>query len=102
MAIRLKHPKEKVRKSRAHRIILMTLLIAVIGSLIIFFRLFNAILKPNTKTLAGESVSIYIPTGATYNDVRDILYSHNLIINKGSFEWVASRKDFASHVRPGH
>lgn len=102
MAIRLKHPIEKVRKSRAHRIILMTLLIAVIGSLIIFFRLFNAILKPNTKTLAGESVSIYIPTGATYNDVRDILYSHNLIINKGSFEWVASRKDFASHVRPGH
>lgn len=102
MAVRLKQPKEKARKSKAHRLILITLLIAVIGSLIIFFSLFNAILKPNTRTVSGESVSVFIPTGATYDDVKEILYSQDLIINKGSFEWVASRKDFASHIRPGH
>lgn len=57
--------------------------------------------RPNVTTPKGGDYSIYIPTGASFNQVKDTLYAHGLIIDKKSFETVASLKKCDEHVHPG-
>ena len=52
------------------------------------------------KTLFSNNISpqasslIYIPTGASFDDVTEILEKENVIKNKRSFQWVAKYKKF--------
>jgi len=79
--------------------------ILVIGFVIfISIKLYNLYLginEPNVNLNGNKSTYIYIPTGANYNDVTNILYKHNLIINRSSFEWVAEKKNYINHIKPG-
>jgi UPF0755 protein len=102
MAVKLKPRDKKIKRSPVHRIILLALAIIIITALIIFYNLFNYILKPNIKTGTGDAVSIYIPTGASYATVKDLLYNQGIVISRKSFEWVAERKNYQNHVKPGH
>lgn len=102
MAIESRIRGRKTKKKRVHRIILASLTLATIFALIIFFILYRYIFKPNTITKNNSAVSLFIPTGATFNDVKQILYGRELIVNRQSFEWMASRKNYPGHVKPGH
>ncbi len=102
MAIRSRILSSKSPKHKFHRIILALLLLATIIAIIIAFTLFRFLLKPNVFTGSSEQVSVFIPKGSDYNDVRNILYSKSLIINRHSFEWVAGRKNYPGLVKPGH
>ena len=44
---------------------------------------------------------MYIPTGATLEDVVSLLYENNYIINRNSFEWLAEKKNYRNHIYPG-
>lgn len=94
--------RKKPRKKKLHRIIILSLAIAIIIGLIIVFNLFRLVLKPNVSTRDKESVSVFIPAGAGYNDVKNILYGQGLIINHRSFEWMAERKNYPALIKPGH
>lgn len=94
--------RKKPRKKKLHRIIILTLGLAIIIGLIVMFNLFRLILKPNVNTPGNEPVSIFIPTGAGFSDVKNILYGQGLIMNHRSFEWVAERKNYPGLVKPGH
>jgi UPF0755 protein len=102
MSIRSRLLSGKTRKRLIHRIILPVLLFFIIGASIFAFTIFRYVLKPNVRTAGNDPVSVYIPTGATYSDVRTLLYSKGLIINRHSFEWVADRKNYPALIRPGH
>jgi UPF0755 protein len=92
----------KPRKRLVHRMILMVLLLFIIGALIFAVKLFQYVLKPNIRTAGNEPVSLFIPAGETYNDVKNQLYGKDLIINRHSFEWVAARKNLPALIKPGH
>lgn len=100
------HSKYGSRRSRKRpvwvRFLLWFLLLLIIASLIAAFFIYRALFSPNTWTAAGEPVSVYIPTGADYEDVKLNLYSHGLIRNRKTFEWLAARKKYPELVKPGH
>jgi UPF0755 protein len=49
----------------------------------------------------NNEFSLYIPTGADFEQVKDSLYLNGLIVNKQSFEWWATHKGYPEHVKPG-
>jgi UPF0755 protein len=102
MAIRSRILSGKPKKKLIHRLILILLTILTVVAVIIAFTLFNYILKPNVRTEHNDPVSIIIPAGSDFNDVKEILYNKGLIINHHSFEWVAGRKNYPALVKPGH
>lgn len=44
---------------------------------------------------------IYIPTGSTFEDVVKILQEENILRDIYSFEWLADKKNYRNHVKPG-
>lgn len=102
MAIQSNLSGKKPKKRLIHRLILASLMALIILALIAALTLFRFVLKSNVNTFGLEAVSIYIPTGSTYADVKSILYSKVLIINKHAFEWVAGRKNYPAKIHPGH
>ena len=75
--------------------------ILVVVAILAGFKLYNMVMKPNVVTPDQKEFSLYIPTGADFDQVKDSLYGNHLIIDPGSFEWVARHKDYPSHVKPG-
>jgi len=102
MAIRSRILSGIPKKMLIHRLILLSLAGLTVGAIIIAFALFSYILKPNIRTPNGDPVSVIIPSGSDFRDVKEILYKKGLIINHHSFEWVAGRKKYPGLVKPGH
>ena len=75
--------------------------ILVVVAILAGFKLYNMVMKPNVVTPDQKEFSLYIPTGADFDQVKDSLYGNHLIIDPASFEWVARHKDYLSHVKPG-
>lgn len=73
------------------------ILIAILAGL----RLYQKVMKPNVVTPDKKDFSLYIPTGAGIEQVKDSLYLNNLIADPASFEWMLRHKDYANHVKPG-
>jgi UPF0755 protein len=80
-------------------LVLITALLVVAG--IIFLIGYRRILWPNTNTGNMEYVCINIPTGSGYSDVMHLMVSHGVLKDTTSFGWVAQRKNYPSHIRPG-
>ena len=62
---------------------------------------YNRAMKPNVVTPGQEDFSLYIPSNAVFDQVKDSLSVHDLIQNMESFEWIARKKDYPKHVKPG-
>ena len=46
-----------------------------------------------------QDTFIYIPTDATFNDVKEIINPH--LKNQQSFEWVATKKNYLNKIKAG-
>lgn len=65
------------------------------------YSLYQGIKSPNVNLDGKREVYIKIPTGANYHDVTNILYENNYIVDRAAFEWVAEKKNYHNHVKPG-
>lgn len=83
------------------RIVLIVCIVVILIAIVTGFRLYGMIMRPNVTTPEHRDFSLYIPTGADFNQVKDSLYAHHLIDDQQSFEWVCRKKDYPNHVRPG-
>ncbi len=92
----------KKRRPAWVRFILWLLLIMIMVSAVAGYFLYKAVFYANVWTPEGETVSLYIPTGSDYSDVKLILYSKGVIVNRNTFEWLAERKKYPELVKPGH
>lgn len=98
--------KQKLNESEQQRKRIRTTLL-IIFALLLFLAilaggwLYRSLMRPNVMTPDKKDFSLYIPTGATFEQVKDSLYLHDLIKNTNSFEWVCRQKDYPKHVRPG-
>ena len=99
------HPRysnyRKKKKSKFSRFILVFLVILILAALGVGYQLWVVIFKPNTWVPDHESASLYIPTGAEYDDLESILYGHGMIVNRKTFEWLAHKKNLPANVYPG-
>ncbi len=100
------HPKySRPRKSKRpffHRFIMWTLALLILAAIVTGYLLYRAIFKPNVWTGEKDYISVYIPTGSDFTDVKRILYGNGTVINRKTFEWLASKKKYDEYVKPGH
>ncbi|OQX80864.1 MAG: hypothetical protein B6D61_01450 [Bacteroidetes bacterium 4484_249] len=89
------------KRSGFARFIFYTLIIILIVAAFVGYELYKTILKPNTWVKDEASISVYIPTGSTYEDLKTILYEKGIVINRISFEWLAKKKNLMNNVHPG-
>lgn len=101
----LYHPKyagkKRRKRSKLHKIIIYTLVLLIIASLVVGYLLYRVIYYPNVWLNEEENVSVNIPTGANFEDVKTILYSKGIIINRKNFEWLAKKKNYPQTIKPG-
>ena len=71
-----------------------------ITGVIILIILYRIIFGLNIKSEKNYQ-AIYIPTDATYTQVLDTLKSHYIIKNMKVFDWVAKKKNYPAHIKPG-
>lgn len=51
---------------------------------------------------AGKTKKIiYIPTGSSWLQVKDSLNAHLIIKNEKIFDWIAQKKNYPIHIKPG-
>jgi UPF0755 protein len=89
-----------IRKPLILKIILLVMGILVVISVIAAWLFFRVVLSPNTRT-GGQTVAVFIPTGSDYSDVLDSLSKKNILVNPGTFKWLAEKKKYPLLVKPG-
>lgn len=57
--------------------------------------------KPNVDLEGKNFKYVYIPSGATYEDLLSALYDENVIENHETFEFMAKRMDLDQNIHPG-
>jgi len=83
----------RIRRTISIVFIVLVLVACVIGYKMIYM---------NNVWLGDQaSEDVFIPTNANFDKVKNLLYQKGLIINRKSFEWVAQKKAYPSHIRPG-
>lgn len=92
------------RKKRTglHKFILAALFILIIIAGILAYSGYKLLFTNNVWLNDKETMSVFIPTGSDFEDVKSVLYSQGIIIHRKSFEWVANKKNYPSLVKPGH
>lgn len=80
----------------------LVFLIVIIGVVIAFFaRNYLYISKPIIKTADGKDVSLYIPTGADYQYVKNEIFLMNVLKSQDAFDWLAHKRKYDDNVHPG-
>ncbi len=83
------------------KVFLSILIILIISGGIAGWRLYHAIYQPNVFLGERTTQHIFIPTGSNFQDVKTILYENGIIVNNNTFEWLAEKKNYPNHIRPG-
>lgn len=99
-------PKEKrggksKKGKRSRFTVLLVLGILLVFALAFGYWLYQSVMSPNVQTPEGKDVDIFIPTGANYEQVQNILDEAGFLINKNSFNWVATKKGYPTNIHPG-
>ncbi|MBF9220030.1 endolytic transglycosylase MltG [Hymenobacter ruricola] len=80
-------------------------LIGGIGALLVLlgggYAAWRVLYRPNVRAFAEGPAYLYIRTGTGYAAVLDSLRKHELLLEPGTFEWVAEYQDYPPRVRPG-
>jgi len=93
---------KKKRKPFFHKLILFLLFLLIIAAGIVAYAGYHVLYKNNVWINNADEVSVFIPTGSGFDDVKSILYSQGIILHRNSFEWVAIQKKYPELIKPGH
>ncbi|MBP1840238.1 endolytic transglycosylase MltG [Formosa algae] len=80
------------------KIIVAIVLLGLVVAAFFANYVYSAMFKPNTA-FNNETAYVYIPTGATYQDVREQLKP--LLKDIGTFDALAERKQYTTHIKAG-
>jgi UPF0755 protein len=86
-----------MRFKRFLRILFIFLLMILV---FVAYQGWRYILAPNVN-IKGAKAYLYIPTGANFNDVCNILDSAGYLRSMKTFKWLARQKDYPRHVKAG-
>ncbi len=88
-------------RSRFRRFLFRLLFILILLVIISGYFVYQVINGPNVWTPEGKAVSIYVPTGANFGQLKDILYGRGLVIHRKNFEWWAQKRKLPELIKPG-
>lgn len=80
------------------KILVIIALLGIIGLAGFSWYIYNVIFSPNTA-FAEETVDVYVPTGATYSEVRTLLQPY--VKDQEEFDIVAQKKGYANNIKAG-
>lgn len=90
-------------KRRRRNIAIITTVAAIILAITgIALHLYNSMMTAGVFTPDGKDADIYIPTGATFEQVKDSLKAHVTINDMDKFEFLADKKGYTQKIYPGH
>jgi len=93
--------RKKGRTSTWKKVVISTIVIALIIGGVKLFSLYKKVYFPNVQ-LETQSAALYISTGSTLEEVAGLLASQGYIQNRHTFEWLAERKNYqGSLIVPG-
>lgn len=84
------------------KIFIGIIVVIVLFAIMAGYQVYNAVMKPNVTVHGQKDFSLFIPTGADFDQVKDSLYGNDLIVSHKSFEWWAEKRDYTDDVKPGH
>ena len=94
--------KEKKRKKRSGTRLMFQVIVLIICVIAFFFlKNYFYISKPIIETSDGKDVSLYIPSDADYQYVKDEISSLNVLKSKKAFDWLAKKTNYSDNVHPG-
>ncbi|HVA99377.1 MAG TPA: endolytic transglycosylase MltG [Bacteroidia bacterium] len=91
----------KKKKSFRKKILISLFLIVSVTVIIGGYIGYKAVYQSNVSLNGKKSQFIYIHTGATFEEVLNMLYEKNIIINRTTFEWLAKQKKYPENIKPG-
>ena len=80
------------------KILLIIALLGILGLAGFSWYIYDVIFSSNTA-FSEETVDVYVPTGATYPEVRNILEPY--LENEGEFDVVAQKKGYVDNIKAG-
>lgn len=86
----------KKRKLFAYALVIISTIMASFT-----FYIWQVYTSSNLNVGGKEKFVLYIPKGATYQNVLDSLDKHKMIHNHIAFGFLAKRKDYRENVKPG-
>lgn len=95
-----KQSKKSTRK-RIVRAVLILLVLLIAGAGVIGYKYYKLILKTNIDIGDIEQTYFYIPTGSSFDDVKNLLVSRDILIDEYSFEWLSEKKGYTTAIKPG-
>ena len=77
--------------------------LASLALLLLFlaYGIYRVAYRPNVAPSAEGAAYLYIRTGSGFEAVLDTLQTQNLLLEPGTFAWLARRGGYPSRVRPG-
>jgi len=93
-------PRKK-KKGKIFRFFILFFMLIVLLMAGAGYYVYHLVFSPNVWTPNGKDVTVYIPTGSDYNDLKLVLYKKGLIIHRQNFEWWAKQKKLPLRVHPG-
>ncbi len=96
-----KYRKTTKQNSRFRKYVLRLLFVLILLVAISGYFVYQVINGPNVWTPQDKTESIYVPTGANFAQLKEILYARGLVIHRKNFEWWAKKKKLPVLVKPG-
>ena len=91
----------KQKKSFFKKLLISIFLISIITGGVGAYYAYKLLYQSNVNLGDKKSQIIYIPTGSTFNDVIKILAEKNILNNRATFEFLAEKKNYKNHIKPG-
>jgi UPF0755 protein len=88
-----------IKRRKLKKILVIGFIFIVFSGAVGSFIMYRIIFAPNLNI--DEHTHFYISTGSSFSDVVDILDEQELLQNKKTFIWLANKKNYTNHVRPG-
>ena len=82
-------------------LLLALFFVFIIVAVFVFLHNYSYITKPIIQTENGENVSLYIPTGADYQYVKNEIIAMNVLKSEKAFNWLAKKTNYDENVHPG-
>lgn len=99
MAIKTNRRPIKLPKLLKYGSIILLLIIAIGGYKAKQY--YDYIFAPSVNLSKVEEPYLYIPTGATFDDVTNLIEMYDLVKKPKGFLWVAEKKSYPTLVKPG-
>ena len=94
--------RKRKKKSALRKFVIAFFVLTILGGAGMAYQLYLRVYQPNIVLPENvEEKYIYIPTGADFHQVIQILSESGLLINANSFEWLAITKKYTTNIKPG-